>query len=578
MLIMKLTKIFTGKTKDIDIRGHSVTTAYLKEPVDGRIRVNKDGVEGNEVAVHTDAVYAITEEHYAYWVEQLGEDSCDWSPGIFAENFLISGLNEEQLQVGDVLAIGDEVRLSVAGPRVPCFKLCWRLQQPDSFIQKFATSGKSGVYFNVEQTGTVKAGDAVSLVAKASDSVKITDISNTIFGALVDLSSLQKTLALPGLSEISTLLLRNKLYQILDQQRVTQHRWDDWREVKVDSVIDETPDIKSFYLSSVDDQPLAPYRAGQFLMVQLPTSKETITRVWSLSDYQDQAKQYRLSIKKELEGLGSGYMHEQISDGSRLLIKPPLGRFVLDRSGFKPVLMIAGGIGITPLLSMLKAQVERGEKMPPLYFIHCCQNSEAQPFRQELDRLSERYDITMLHVYDQPKSVDTLGKNYDIEGYLGISHIEEMIAGSYILHGGKKVDMPLTEFDIYMCGPPIFQEKIQQALLSAGANATRLFQESFQANAGDQMQGQIETAQVVFSQSGKTVTWNAETGGSLLDLAESVGLKPDNACRMGVCQSCSAVIKEGAVFYEYSLTHSPEEGQVLLCSAKPASKNLVLEL
>jgi ferredoxin-NADP reductase len=132
-------------------------------------------------------------------------------------------------------------------------------------------------------------------------------------------------------------------------------------------VIDETSDIKSFYLSPIDNRPLAPYRAGQFLTVQLPTTQETIVRVWSLSDYQNQPSQYRLSIKKESKGLGSGYMHEQISKGASLLIKPPLGRFVLDRSGFKPVLMIAGGIGITPLLSMLKAQVERGEKMPPLY-------------------------------------------------------------------------------------------------------------------------------------------------------------------------------------------------------------------
>jgi ferredoxin len=184
----------------------------------------------------------------------------------------------------------------------------------------------------------------------------------------------------------------------------------------------------------------------------------------------------------------------------------------------------------------------------------------------------------MLHVYDQPKPTDVLGTDFDIQGRLAINHIEEMIAGSYILHGGRKVDMPLTEFDIYMCGPPIFQDKIQQALITAGANATRLFQESFQANMGDEIHGQIETAQVVFSQSGKTVTWHAESDNSLLDLAESVGLTPDNACRMGVCQSCSAVLKEGKVYYGCSLTHMPDDGQVLLCCAKPASEHLIIEL
>ena len=118
-------------------------------------------------------------------------------------------------------------------------------------------------------------------------------------------------------------------------------------------------------------------------------------------------------------------MHEQIERGASLSISAPLGRFVLDRSGFKPILLIAGGIGITPLLSMLKSHLAREEDAPPLYFIHCCQNRDSQAFRTELDQIAKKHRIPMLYVYGRPLSSDNAGVDYHVEGYLSISHIQE---------------------------------------------------------------------------------------------------------------------------------------------------------
>src|SRR5690606_40864096 len=97
--------------------------------------------------------------------------------GCFGENLTIRGLDESQLHVGDILSVGDEVRLSVAGPRIPCFKLCWRLNQPDTFIREFGLSGKSGAYFNVDRPGTIQAGDPVRIVSSANDSFRIGTIA-----------------------------------------------------------------------------------------------------------------------------------------------------------------------------------------------------------------------------------------------------------------------------------------------------------------------------------------------------------------------------------------------------------------
>ena len=267
-MTMKVIHVCVGKTKEQNIRGQAVKTAFLKSCVSGPIRIDRSGIEGNDVAVHTDAVYAIAQEHYQYWANKLGADSKDWPPGFFAENLMISKLDEGQLRVGDVVAIGEQVRLTVSGPRVPCFKLCWRLRQPESFIREFALSGKSGVYFNVEQAGDIRAGDEVKIISKATHSVGINELVQYIFGEKeIDLDLLRYILKIPGLSETSVLLLRNKLYQIVDQERTSKHRWRGWREFIVDRIIQETAQIKSFILRPKDNQLLAPYRAGQFLTV-----------------------------------------------------------------------------------------------------------------------------------------------------------------------------------------------------------------------------------------------------------------------------------------------------------------------
>ena len=526
---MKVTDICIGKTTTVKIRGQEMTTAYLKQAIDGPATVTANGIEGNEIAVHTDAIYAFSKQNYSYWSERLNTDSAEWKPGFFAENLLVDSLPEQSLQVGDIICVGERVLLSVSGPRIPCFKLCWRMNQPESFITEFAFSGRSGVYFNVEQTGVIHPGDKVTIVKKAENSILITEVTEITLGKkTVDEQKLAFILGLKGLSETAALLLRNRLYSTIDQQRTQTDRWSDWRQLEVAQVIEQTPEIKSFIIKAPDPLPLAPYRAGQFLTVRLPIpetnperNNQSVVRVWSLSDYQDTPDHYRLSIKKEPDGLGSGYMHQQIKPGSRLDIQAPMGRFVLDRSGFKPILLIAGGIGVTPVLSMLKAHLQRGETRPPIYFIHCCQNRQLQPFRDEIDALSAQHNVATLHVYDRPRPKDKQGVDYDIHGYLTIEHIQQLIEGAHIVHGGKKIAMPLVEFDIYMCGPPVFQEKISEALLASGANASRIFTESFSYGSGAN-QTQREDAQVVFSRSGKTVTLE---GGTEHDAAGTGGIR-----------------------------------------------------
>ena len=140
------------------------------------------GPAGNETAVHPDTVYAIAQEHYAYWAQQLGREGGDWPWGYFAENLTIQGLQERALHVGDELLVGSELRLIVTGPRIPCFKVAWRMQRPQSFVREFAASGRTGVYFAVLHPGTVAPADAVHVIKQQSSNPTVHELGAIVRG------------------------------------------------------------------------------------------------------------------------------------------------------------------------------------------------------------------------------------------------------------------------------------------------------------------------------------------------------------------------------------------------------------
>jgi uncharacterized protein len=253
---MRLRSVNVGRTQSHEINGQAVQTAYLKQPVAGPVRVTREGIEGNDVAQHTDAVYAFAEETYEYWAGLLGADREAWPPGYFGENLTIAGLDEHNLCLGDRVRIGSRVELVVAGPRIPCFKLAWRMHQPESFIARFATSGKSGVYFAVAREGNIEVGDEVRLIERSGlDSVAA--MADLVWSnAETSVEHLQKLLNAPSLSQTVALGLRSRLYRILDGQQTLANRWQGWRALQVVSVDDECDGVRSYRLQPADGEPL----------------------------------------------------------------------------------------------------------------------------------------------------------------------------------------------------------------------------------------------------------------------------------------------------------------------------------
>lgn len=184
-------------------RGETINTGIFKKPVSGRIALrtlNLDGDQQADLTVHGGpykAVYAYPSEHYEHWQRQLPGMDLPW--GTFGENFTTVGLSEDELHVGDRFRIGSST-LMVRQPRMPCYKLAARFQR-DDVIERFLSSGRSGVYFSVEEEGEVGNGDSFDLISQNQDGITIAEMNRLFVREKYNHDLLQKAIATAPLPE-----------------------------------------------------------------------------------------------------------------------------------------------------------------------------------------------------------------------------------------------------------------------------------------------------------------------------------------------------------------------------------------
>jgi uncharacterized protein len=332
----------------------------------------------------------------------------------------------------------------------------------------------------------------------------------------------------------------------------------------------------------VDGGPLPPFLPGQFLTLELTIAGQSrpVLRTYSLSDYPLGAgapDHYRLSIKREPApqgldvppGLASGFLHDHVQQGSRLKVRPPAGDFVLETTGTGAIVLVSNGVGITPMLAMVKAAVVQCPQRP-IWFVHGCRNSENHAFSQELAELARSHPNLKLHVaYSRPLPGDQ--GRYQSQGYVDGDLLSRLVSGpaSY-----------------YLCGSPAFMDSLILSLQQAGVEPSAIRFERFSQaprSAAQQGADSVEAAPVTpcevrFRRSGLSVSWDgSQPEQSLLELAESAGLHPRCACRSGVCGTCATRVASGSVAYLAEPAAAVTAGTALICIARPASETLDLD-
>ena len=212
---MKLLSVNVGQPRTVEWQGRWVETSIFKAPVAGPIALRTLNLAGDrqaDLSVHGGAhkaVYVYPSEHYAFWRDELPGVELPW--GMFGENFTTAGLLED-VQIGDRFRIG-AAEVIVSEPRVPCYKLSLKFGRAD-MVKRFLASGRTGFYMMVVQEGVVQAGDAIALLARAEDSVTVTDVTRLYASKQPDPATLRRAVDLTALSDAWRNFLRGRLAQV----------------------------------------------------------------------------------------------------------------------------------------------------------------------------------------------------------------------------------------------------------------------------------------------------------------------------------------------------------------------------
>jgi MOSC domain-containing protein YiiM len=200
---MKLISVNVGLPREVTWKGKTFSTGIFKTPVSDRMMVrslNLDGDGQADLTVHgglDKAVYVYPFEHYDYWRSEL--PNTELTPGIFGENFTVTGFREEELNIGDRFQIGT-VKLMVTQPRMPCYKLGIRFGRPD-MVKHFLASRRTGFYFSVLQEGEVGAGDTLELLSRNDNNITVADITQLYTREKTDPELLHRAAQLEPLPE-----------------------------------------------------------------------------------------------------------------------------------------------------------------------------------------------------------------------------------------------------------------------------------------------------------------------------------------------------------------------------------------
>lgn len=356
-------------------------------------------------------------------------------------------------------------------------------------------------------------------------------------------------------------------------------------ELSLIDVHDETPDVRTFRLASPDGGPLPfDYLPGQYLNLQLTIDGRRVNRSYTIASSPTRPDSCELSIKREELGLASRHLHQHLHVGDRLRISAPAGKFVFTGKESNSVVLIAGGVGITPLMSITRALTDRNWK-GDIYLLFVAKTPRDIIFRDELTQLQQRFPNLHLHM--------SLTR---VEAHDGWSGHRGRPSQDWLLQCVPE----LANKPVYLCGPNDMMAATRLLLLELGVPATQIHTEAFVSpgaaatpteaafsNSGNPVvatntatdasiarldgakQAGAAAITATFDRSRTSTVVSAEM--TLLEAAEAVGVDVPFECRSGVCGQCKVKLLAGFVTMDVEDALSPAEkhaGWVLACQSR----------
>lgn len=334
------------------------------------------------------------------------------------------------------------------------------------------------------------------------------------------------------------------------------------QRVRVIEVVRETADAHSLVLEPEDGHAFETYRPGQFLTVRVPSEwPGGAARCYSLSSSPHCAERLKVTVKRTIGGYGSNWLCDNVVEGATLEVLRPSGMFT-PRSLDDDLLLLAGGSGITPVMSILKSCLTAGSGSVTLVYAN--RDEQSVIFRDELLRLTKEYPdrLTVVHWLESVQGIPTAA-------------------------GLRALTSPYLDRQVFICGPGPFMDLTQATLTAAGVTGDRLHIERFTSLTNDPF-ADVEIVEVEDDDAGPPASVEVELDGEqstvrwprrskLLDALRAAGLDAPFSCREGNCSACACVVLEGEVTMEHNSVLDATDladGLILACQALPVSEHV----
>ena len=575
----RLLSVNVGLPRDVAWNGKTVRTSVWKSSVDGRRMVRKLDIDGDaqaDLAGHGGehrAVFVYQVDSYHYWERVLGRN--DFTFGQFGENFTVEGLPDNEVCIGDRYRIGG-AEFEVTQPRVTCYRVGIRMNEP-RMAALLVAHRRPGFYFRVLQEGEVGAGDDIVKIADGPERISVAEVDALLYLPGHSSEQLRRALRIPALSKGWQGSFRAMLQQDSSSKTTEgnpglayeEHApaWPGFRQMRVANISKESANVTSFILEPIDGQPLPAFQAGQFVVLRLhlDSDKPPVLRSYSLSDL-PVADHFRISVKSELNGIGSSLLCNRTQLGDLLDVSAPRGSFTL-RPSQGPVVLLSAGVGATPVMSMLHTlAAERSQR--EIWWIYGARNRVEHPFEEESRSLLKQLAHGRGYiVYSRPAATDQVGTDFDAPGHIDAALLERIGVSQ--------------NSDFYLCGPSSFLQNMRDGLRNWGVLAGNVHTEIFGSlEASTPGMAQVDYTPhlpqgtsgsgppVSFARSGITAAWDPKFA-SLLELAEACDVPVRWSCRTGVCHTCMTGLIAGSIVYNPEPLERPAPGNVLVCCSQP---------
>lgn len=442
-------------------------------------------------------------------------------------------MNERNVCIGDIHAVGDELVLQVSLPRQPCFKLNHRFHLKNFAPNTWKTS-RTGWYYRVVKEGKVKAGDEIRLVERKHPKWTIERIQEYLHRNQNDLAMNEELAAIEELGEESRGMFRNRVAKAKAKAKKALEEKDapKWRDFKIVEKKKQTSRILSFVLEAVEPQKDgSELEEGSHAKIKLGNG---LVRNYSVVQGDRNKFELAIALEEKSRG-GSKYLHEIVEVGHALQVGA-LTAGISNKSAASHHIFVAGGIGITAFLSLVEAYVDINFSCVLHYAVR---SADEVPYKERLDKLGK--DVVI--IYDQSK-----GQRLSVPDIVG--------------------DMPWNS-QLYFCGPKRLMDEAARVTKEKGISEAEVHFEAFEADvSGDPFEV------VVANKDGATLKVGGEE--TLLEVLKKHFDEVDSSCEVGNCGTCKITLLEGDVEHRGTgLLQEEKAGSMLSCVSRGRGRIVV---